>query len=360
MSHEPAARLVDLGERRLISEVLAPRYSGALRFGDDCANVALTETGPGVIVATTDPCPPPMAAHVGFDDPYYAGWLLATINLSDLAAAGAEPLGLLTSLNLPADLPVRHLERLLDGIDACCNEAGTAVIGGNLKETPTQDLSATALGICRGQPPLSRRGAVPGDSVVVLGDLGLFWSGVLSVRHGLVPAGDPTLAVLRNVLTPRPKVAAGLACRRAELLHCVMDNSDGLYPTLAQLAATNDVRINLVADQLSFSPIVSDTANRLDIDPVRLALGFGDWQLVGTCDASMLGRLVDTCSSLDCPVAVIGEVLAGTGVTIRHEGSSGSLLPLDSERFTRTSWFSSGLDGYIEVLRNERLVHPSV
>ena len=92
-------RLQDLGERRIVEEVLAPRYAAASpRFGDDCATVHLRDNDH--LLVTTDPCPPPMSAHLGFPDLYYAGWLLATINLSDLAAAGADPLGLLTSLQL--------------------------------------------------------------------------------------------------------------------------------------------------------------------------------------------------------------------------------------------------------------------
>ena len=111
--------LGDLGERRIIAELLAPRYAhGGGRFGDDCASLSLTDIPHGHLVMTTDPCPPPMAAQLGFNDPYYRGWLLATINLSDLAAAGAEPLGLLTSLQLPASTTIADFERLLDGIDA--------------------------------------------------------------------------------------------------------------------------------------------------------------------------------------------------------------------------------------------------
>src|SRR5437868_5550458 len=125
-----AQTLGDLGERTIIREILAPRYSPAAEsFGDDCVAIAHAQ---GFVIITTDPCPPPMAMQVGFPDLLYRGWLLATINLSDLAAAGARPLGLLTSLQLPATTPTEDFERLLDGIDECCAEHGTAVLGGNL------------------------------------------------------------------------------------------------------------------------------------------------------------------------------------------------------------------------------------
>jgi thiamine-monophosphate kinase len=145
--------LGDLGERRIIAELLAPRYgSSAPPYGDDCARLSPPAGESGRIMATTDPCPPPMALALGFTDEYYRGWLLATINLSDLAAAGAEPLGLLTSLQLPTDTRVAEFLRLLDGIDDCCTQAKTSVVGGNLKESKMIDVSATAIGWCSGNP----------------------------------------------------------------------------------------------------------------------------------------------------------------------------------------------------------------
>ena len=145
--------LRDLGERRLIDEILRPRYASSTdTFGDDCASLVVP-SGHRLIV-TTDPCPQPMAELLGFADPFFRGWLLATINLSDLAAAGAVPLGLLTSLVLESEMPISSFLRLLDGIDECCRLNGTGVIGGNLKEGKQIDVQATAFG-CVPDRPLS-------------------------------------------------------------------------------------------------------------------------------------------------------------------------------------------------------------
>ena len=165
-------RLIDFGERRLVEEVLAARYGSTKNWGDDAALAAELSPGARWVVATTDPCPPPMAVSLGFNDWYYTGWLLATINLSDIAAAGAHPAGLLSSLNLPADTLLSDFTRLLDGLDSCCAAAETRVIGGNLKETPEVSLSGTAIGYCQ-QPPLSRHGAQPNDTLYLIGEVGL-------------------------------------------------------------------------------------------------------------------------------------------------------------------------------------------
>src|SRR5437763_819197 len=126
-------RLGDIGERHLITDHLVPRYGGLnINFGDDCAIAVDSPTG--IVVATTDPAPEPVAWRLGFSDYYHWGWLLAAINLSDIAAAGAGPVGLLSSLTLPMSLDLDEFYRLLDGIDDCCRAVGTHVIGGNLKE----------------------------------------------------------------------------------------------------------------------------------------------------------------------------------------------------------------------------------
>lgn len=348
-------RLSDLGERCIISELLWPRYGeNSPHYGDDCAVLPLGAHPGSHLVLTTDPCPPPMAGHLGFSDPFYRGWLLATINLSDLAAAGASPLGLLTSLQLPSDTTVRAFERLLDGIDECCAQAETRVLGGNLKEAANLDVAGTAVGVCD-TPPLTRLGAQVGDVVVVLGEFGSFWAGVLGVQRGFLEM-DVDEPLLRNVLTPRPKVATGLAARRAGLLTACIDNSDGLYPSLLQLAQASNVRLVVEADPVGFSDGVTRVARRLDTEPLRLAMGWGDWQLVGTCAPESLDALGQVVEHTGTELHRLGRVEDGAGVTAEVAGRSGPLMPLDSQRFAPDSWFSVGLDAYCEFLLNSPLL----
>lgn len=344
-------RLEDLGERRIIDEILRKRYGQieGEHFGDDCAFVAQVSHLTGRIVATTDPCPMPMASLLGFTDLYYWGWLLATINLSDLAAAGARPLGLLTSLILRNDTHVDDFIRLLDGIDECCSASSTRVVGGNLKEGEKMDLTATAIGICKTDSTLSRTGCKQDDLFVALGDLGLFWAGVLSLRNGLIPVSEQEV-LLRNVLKPTPKVrlAQELASRR--LLTACLDNSDGLYPSALQLAHANSCQVCLRFDTVKFTPEVSAAASRLQVDPVRLAVGWGDWQLLVCCDPANLTELINVSQSYGIPATVIGKIRSGAGVMLEYQGTSGQMAEIDSERFTKASWFTSGVDGYISQL----------
>jgi thiamine-monophosphate kinase len=300
-----------------------------------------------------------MASALGFDDLFYTGWLLATLNLSDLAAAGAQPLGLLTSLVLPAATTVTAFTRLLDGIDECCATVGVSVIGGNLKEAPTLDVSATAIGTASPDELVTRVGAEPGDRVLVVGDLGAFWAGALAYREGLIDVGDAAHPLMRNVLTPTAKVNVMRELAAAGLVKAAMDNSDGLYPSLAQLAASNHTGILVEADRIHYVSEVASMARTLEIDPLRLAMGWGDWQIVAACEPANVELVASLAAEHGVGLHDIGAFTVGVGVTLERLGSVGPLMRLDSERFVPSSWFSSGLDGYVRALREAPLFAES-
>ncbi len=350
-------RLDELGERAIIRDLLRPRYGGSnWNFGSDCAATRVSANDGQWLVATTDPCPVPAAQHLGFDDYYYWGWLLGTINLSDIAAAGAKPIGLLSSLILPGAMKVSDFSRLLDGLDDCCNTAGAEIIGGNLKEGDSTSISATALGLCDTHP-MSREGAKPGDAVCVVGSFGEFWAGYLhfSRNRSLMQADLSSLSV---VLTPEPMVAVGESLRRSGIITACTDNSDGLYPSLVQLCADGRLGIQVDWGNATYSDFVTGVSAELDVEPERLALGWGDWNLVVTVSRNDIHTLLDICSTLGVRGNVLGEVTAVPGVRVVRGDSSGLLLDLDSQRFASDSWFTAGIESYINKLLTSPLVSP--
>lgn len=189
-----------------------------------------------------------------------------------------------------------------------------------------------------------------GDFVVIIGDLGLFWTGVLALRYGTrLDAGEKD-ELLRNVLTPVPKVLIGEELAMGQLLQCCIDNSDGLYPSLSQLADMNSCNMYVNFEGVSFPPAVLRISSELGVDPIRPALGWGDWQLVGCVDPLKLGQVERIANKYGVPMHVVGSVRAGRGVSLEHRGRVGEMAPLDSQRFTEESWFTKGLESYIDML----------
>ena len=158
-----------------------PKYVSAA--GDDCA---ILDPFDGNVVITTDPVPSPAARLIGGDeDLYWMGWLLVTINASDVAASGAVPQAFVAALEMPASLLLDQLHRFLAGIRDSCAANGFAYVGGNLREAPTVGGVGTALGSSK-QPPLTRIGARAGDKLIVIGEGGRFWADAERLRLGKV------------------------------------------------------------------------------------------------------------------------------------------------------------------------------
>lgn len=345
---ESEAQLRDYGERWIIANILRPRYSssglGGLIFGDDCAALRWPIRG-GVLTVTTDPCPLPAAHLLGFTDPYYYGWLLATINLSDLAASGCEPLGLVTSLELPSDMSLSDFVRLLDGIDDCAATCGAHVIGGNLKESLTINLTATALGFSS-TDAMARSRARVGDVVCVAGEMGRFWAGFLALSRGGEYLSEVPSTLTGAVLCPVPLVGVGRALKSAGVETC-MDNSDGLLASLRILAAASSVQIRVDLDAFRCIPEVKRVGEVLKVDWRRFCLGWGDWNLLLTTSRARFEDARAVCEEEGACLVAIGEVASGSGVVMHSGERSGPPMGLDSERFTADSWLSSGIEGYI-------------
>ena len=136
------------------------------------------------------------------------------------------------------------------------------------------------------------------------------------------------------------------------LIVAAIDNSDGLLPTLAQLAETNSLSVQLDLDRLP----IPDGASELGVDPARLWLGWGDWNVIAVVCPNTLQQVLHTAVDRGIVVTLIGEFVAGEpGVVIRR-GDVIQIAPrLESERFARDSWFSSGIQGYIDLLLSVEL-----
>ena len=227
-------RLDQMGERRIVRELIEPRYRTVPSFGDDCAVLGRDQ------VITTDSAARAGAAGMGMDDPAHTGWLLATINLSDLAAAGAEPEGLVAATApLPPDTPVHTLKRIMDGVDACATEHGTRVLGGDIGEGRELRLSATAVGRCPRR--LTAHGPAGGSAARrAAGDTWCSSGRRVPVGRGAAAHGFATLPT-RTASRSTPGLRRGPSYARRVLAakgvaRAAIDVSDGLFARSAACA----------------------------------------------------------------------------------------------------------------------------
>jgi thiamine-monophosphate kinase len=266
-------RLSELGEQGLLDEL--ERRGLARGIEHDAAQLE------GGLVVTQDALVEDVHFRLDWTTHKELGYKAAAVNLSDLAASGAEPLALLVTLGAPGET---QLEDVLD-LYAGLNEPGVPVVGGDTTTAERLYLSVTALGRSRRVP--GRDGARPGDLVVVTGPLGAAGAAFREHRHA------------------RPPLRLDEGRRLGEVAHALTDISDGLAVDAGRVARRSRCTI---AIELEDVPL----AEGATLDD----LAFGE-------DYELLAATPDT---LGFPV--IGRCEDGEGVEIR----------LNGEPVTLTGW----------------------
>jgi len=345
-----------LGERSILTNILIPRLAGSnagsQAIGDDCAELLSPDPG-YAFLATTDPCPTPVVFDLEDRDYWHYGRMTILINVSDLAAMGAVPQGILISTVMPNEMRVADYQRYLDGLIEAAAEWGCPIVGGNIKDGPEFTSTGTAFGTAPVTNIMRRTGARVGDVVCVAGRMGLFWAAVLQrLSHRDLRISPQSSADLKEALyRPIARLKEGLILADSGLVTACMDSSDGVGACLVELADKNCVDVTLDVDGLIPEQSVREVADELAIDPRKLLLAWGNWELVFTVAPDNLDALVDLAVSHDLPIAQIGRLSEGEGHVWLTEGlRRRPVNNFASERFTSLSYFTHGLKSYMQWL----------
>jgi thiamine-monophosphate kinase len=275
-----------------------------------------------------------------YDDPDLIGWMAVTVNASDLAAVGAEPLGIVIAETLPRDAPAGFLERMQQGISDACDAYHLPLLGGDTNHSSHLALTGTALGICLGPPPVTRRGARPGHHLFVSGPLG---AGGAFAWCRLLAEG-----VAEPPFRPVARVAEGAVARR--YASAMMDTSDGLIATLDELGRLNGVGFELAAPLSSVIVSSAETLVRQrGLPPWMLLAGpHGEFELVIVVPPERRTAFLIAAAAVDWRPIELGRVTAEPGLAVAlDEGTA----RLDTRR-VRDLWVESAGDArrYLEAL----------
>ncbi|MBP1300006.1 thiamine-monophosphate kinase [Curtobacterium sp. 1310] len=249
-----------LGELAVLDRIVRRLPAGApdVGPGDDCAVVAAPD---GRFVVTTDMMVHGPDFRWAWSSPADVGWKAAATNLSDVAAMGATPSGLVIALAAPQETPVAVLESFADGVRAAVDalSPGCGVVGGDLSTSAVFTVSVTAFGDLGGRAPVLRSSARPGDVLAVSGELGraarglarLFRDGVDAhgepSRSATVASGADTDPDVDRQRRPVPPIADGPLAATAGAT-AMLDLSDGLAIDAGRLARASRVTLDLDAD----------------------------------------------------------------------------------------------------------------
>jgi thiamine-monophosphate kinase len=295
---------------------------GALDLLDDAA---LLDVPPGrQLVLAADA----MVAGVHFlpdDPPETIGRKLLRVNLSDLAAMGAAPLGYLMTVALPQGTPDGWVAGFAAGLAADQAAFGLSVLGGDTVSTPgPATLSLTILGTVAPGAALRRVGARPGDAVWVSGTIG---DGALGLRvlQGRL-AADAAGHLAQRYRLPAPRLALGQAL--AGLALAAMDVSDGLAQDLGHLCRAGGCGAVLEAAAVPLSPAARAAVMA---DPALLPLvltGGDDYELLFAAAPDQEAAVLARAAAAGVAVTRIGSFVAGPAeVALRGEGGRPLALP---------------------------------
>ncbi|HTP54317.1 MAG TPA: thiamine-phosphate kinase [Thermoplasmata archaeon] len=317
-------RPVGFGERafhRWLARSLPAGRGGPLPLGDDAA--ALAPPRGRVAVVTTDSLVE--GTHFLRSSPARAvGRAAAAVSLSDLAAKGAAPAGVLLAVIVPPATPERWAREVVAGSETLAASFGAHVIGGDTKAGPVRTVVGTALGWGRADRLAPRSGGRIGDVLVTTGTVG---RGGAAFARGARRPGPRAWAELLDV---RPRVREGVALSR--WAHAMLDTSDGIAESARLLAAASGVRVLVDEAALPLAPGVAATRGRPE-DRRAVAFYGGDYELLAALPRSTLPAAVRAVRSFGGRLTPIGRLARGRGAFLVTGASTEPMPPAGWDPF---------------------------
>ncbi len=280
-----------------------------LGIGDDCA--LLHVPADRRLAVTTDT----LIAGCHFPSgtaPFDIGWKSLAVNLSDLAAMGAQPRWFTLALTLPS-ADADWLDEFTHGLRTLAQTHSVVLVGGDTTRGALS-ITITAMGLSLPGRALRRSGARPGDVICVTGTLGDAALALRCLQANTAMGGN--CDVLRKRLDrPQPRVEAGMALRG--LATAAIDVSDGMAGDLTHILDASGCGAEIDADRLPRSPAFAAWATDAATAQQLQLHGGDDYELCLCLPPSAIPAAQTALASLDLPLSVVGRITAEPGLRLR-------------------------------------------
>jgi thiamine-monophosphate kinase len=238
-----------------------------------------------------------------YRDPHTMGWVTVMASLSDLAAVGAAPLGLVIAASVEPDRDRAFSSSVAQGMEDACRAAAVFILGGDTNSAPAISLTSCAIGLVPRRDVITRRGCKPGDIVFVTGGVGI--GNALGVAR---VTNMPDSHFPERLYRPLARLRDGQLLRRQA--NCCMDSSDGLLATLDQLVRINRLGFLIDCDwERILAPKVVKFCKRSKTPEWLMAAGpHGEFELVFTIPADGVSEFLGVAQSQGINPIRIGSV----------------------------------------------------
>lgn len=284
----------------------------------DAEIIKLNETDSIKLAVTTDSISEEISTGL-YDDPYLIGWMIVTVNMSDLAAVGATPIGILISEIIPKTFSEEKTKELQRGISDACKAYYTFILGGDTNEGKNLVLTGTAIGITKDKKPLTRVGCKPGDIIYSSGKLG----------SGNAYAISKLISKTKSFSEYKPLAQIKNCNLISKYASCCMDTSDGLISTLDQLMRLNNVGFELRED---WEKVIDENAlkysRNLNIPSWLLFAGqHGEFELIFTIPQELNEAFLSEALKIGFTPIELGKVIPDKKVKILLYGK---MIPINT------------------------------
>ncbi len=314
-----ANEIGEIGIIRRISTILRSKY-----VGDDCA---VLDMGGDYLVVTTD------MLHRVTDFPREMtgediGWMSVAVSLSDVAAMGATPIGVVAALGIPGDTDVEFIDGIARGMDTCARTYGTEIVGGDTDQHQELTIVTTALGRVDKDKVKLRSGAKIGDLLCVTGFLGTPAAGYKALIENRKTTPETLKVLLERFFRPKPRVAEAIKLSRYKAVTAMMDVSDGLGKSVYELSTSSHVGFLVDADKI---PVMEEARalakDREELLDMAICFG-GEFELLFTVSPDGIDGIKDV------DFTVVGRVVPD-GLTLDDRGTMKPITCKGYEHLTK-------------------------
>ena len=276
------------GEFDIIEKIFKPGFDHLIPenvtgIGDDCAIIPINDKQSNLY--TTDLLIEDIHFLRNSITAFELGFKSLAVNLSDIAAMGGKPEGSFLSVGLPPDLEILWIKAFMQGFRKLSEKEHVPLLGGDT----TKSSCGIVINVCvRGtilhQQIKRRSAALPGDIIAVLDPLGNS-AGGLQIILNHYPDHDCHANLLKQHLTPYPKIAEGRFLAGINKVHAMIDVSDGIGSDLKHIANASDVAAEVYLENIPLSTDLKELCRLHKLDPLKLAVSGGeDYTLLMTID----------------------------------------------------------------------------
>jgi thiamine-monophosphate kinase len=319
----PSSASSTLGEFDLIERFFKqrsidhPNSAIALGIGDDCA--LINPNNSQQIAISADMLVEGRHFLVGAD-PYLLGRKCLAVNLSDLAAMGASPLGFTLAIAMP-EVKVDWLESFSNGLWDMANEHDCQLIGGDTTAGPLT-ISITIFGEVSKDKSLGRNKAQVGDDIWVSHQVGDARLSLGALRQEWALSAEEFSAVSQRMHNPTPRTELGQSL--VGIAHAAIDISDGLLGDLSHILRQSSVSADILIDQVPGSKILNGKS--IELQRLCKLTGGDDYELCFTAPKNKSSQLEELSASLDLQLTKIGSITEQAQKLIRLIDSNGQEL----------------------------------